>query len=64
MVRLKMMRKTWKTWLDLKIGTFGQIRLDQKIGTFGKVGGYTGNDAQCLENWVRLENRQSLRSQT
>ena len=28
-VRLKMMRKIWKTWLDLKIGTFGKVRLDQ-----------------------------------
>ena len=51
------MRKTWKTWLELKMGTFGQIRLDYKIGTFGKVDGQTKNDAQNLENLVRFENR-------
>ena len=27
-VRLEMMRKIWKTWLDLKIGTIGKNRLD------------------------------------
>ena len=52
-----MMRKTWKTWLELKIGTFGQIRLDQKIGTFGKVGGQTGNDAPNLETLFRFEKK-------
>ena len=52
-----MMRKTWKTWLELKMSTFGSIRLDWKIGTFGKVDGQTKNDAQNLENLVRFENR-------
>ena len=39
------------------MGTFGQIRLDWRIGTFGKVGGQTRNDAQNLENLVRVGNR-------